>query len=236
MAAHSSILAWRIPWTEEPGGLQSMAGEWSRQESDIDWVSDLLKDWRGTLCRSSELSLPFSPLWYSYMPSLDVWVYMSSESSVLNSAVPLLSVSAPCTAAWKLFPGSCAYSLSRVPLFATPCYYSPPGSSVRGDSPGKNTAVGCHPLLQGIFPTQGSNPGLSHCKWILYCLSQWGSLGIPEWVAYPFSRGSFWPRNQIGVSCVATGFFTICATREALQAVTSANYVDHLICFSSLRI
>ena len=35
---------------------------------------------------------------------------------------------------------------------------SPPGSSVHGDSPGKNTGVGCHALLQGIFPIQGSNP------------------------------------------------------------------------------
>ena len=48
---------------------------------------------------------------------------------------------------------------------------SPPGSSVHGDSPGKNTGVGCHALLQRIFPTQGSNPGLLHCRWILYHLS-----------------------------------------------------------------
>ena len=37
---------------------------------------------------------------------------------------------------------------------------SPPGSSVHGDSPGKNTVEDCHALLQGIFPTQGSSPGL----------------------------------------------------------------------------
>ena len=37
---------------------------------------------------------------------------------------------------------------------------SPPGSFVHGDSPGKNSGVGCHELLQGIFPTQGLNPGL----------------------------------------------------------------------------
>ena len=36
----------------------------------------------------------------------------------------------------------------------------PPGSSAHGDSPGKNTGVGCHAFLQGIFPIQGSNPGL----------------------------------------------------------------------------
>ena len=39
---------------------------------------------------------------------------------------------------------------------------------VHGDSPGKNTVVGFYALLQGIFSTQGSNPGLLHCKWILY--------------------------------------------------------------------
>ena len=39
------------------------------------------------------------------------------------------------------------------------------------DSPGKNTGVGCHFLLQGIFLTQGSNPGLLHCRWALYHLS-----------------------------------------------------------------
>ena len=58
--------------------------------------------------------------------------------------------------------------------------WSLPGSSVHGDSPGKNTGVGCHVLLQGIFPTQGSNPGLPHCRWILYCLSHQGSPCCPE--------------------------------------------------------
>ena len=56
--------------------------------------------------------------------------------------------------------------------------YSPPGSSVHADSPGKNPGVGCHFLLQGIFPTQGANPGLPHCRWILYCLSHQGVLAI----------------------------------------------------------
>ena len=55
-----------------------------------------------------------------------------------------------------------------------------PGSSVHRDSPGKNTSLGCHALLQGIFPTQGSNPGLPHCRRILYHLSQQRSLGDPQ--------------------------------------------------------
>ena len=92
---------------------------------------------------------------------------------------------------------------------------SPPGSSVHGDSPGKNTRVGSHALLQGNFPTQGLNPGLPHCRWILYHLSYQGSPRILEWVAYPFSRGSSWPRNRTGVSCIADRFFTSWATREA---------------------
>ena len=45
---------------------------------------------------------------------------------------------------------------------------SPPGPSVHEDSPGKNTGVGCHALLQGIFLTEGLNPGLPHCRQILY--------------------------------------------------------------------
>ena len=49
--------------------------------------------------------------------------------------------------------------------------------SVHGDSPGKNTGVGCHALLQGIFPTQELNRGLLHCRWILYQLSYQRSPG-----------------------------------------------------------
>ena len=92
---------------------------------------------------------------------------------------------------------------------------SPPGSSIQGDSPGKNTWVGCRALLQGIFPTQGLNSGLPHCRQILYHLSHQGSPRILEWVAYPFSRGSSQPRNWTLVSYTAGGFFTSWASREA---------------------
>ena len=71
------------------------------------------------------------------------------------------------------------------------------------------------PFSRGIFPIQGSNPGLLHCRWILYQLSHQGSPRILEWVAYPFSRRSSRPKNQTGVSCIAGGFFTNWATREA---------------------
>ena len=68
--------------------------------------------------------------------------------------------------------------------------HSLPGSSVHGDSPSKNTGVGCHAPLQRIPPTQGSNPGLPHCRQILYPVSHKRSTGILESVAHPFSRGS----------------------------------------------
>ena len=61
------------------------------------------------------------------------------------------------------------------PILCDPLDYSPPGSSVHRDSPDKNTGVGCHALLQRIFPTQGSHPGLLHCRQFLYCLSHQGS-------------------------------------------------------------
>ena len=64
------------------------------------------------------------------------------------------------------------------------------------------------PFSRGSSPMKGSNPGLPHCRQILYHLSHQGSPRILGWVACPFSRGSFRPRNQIRVSHIASGFFT----------------------------
>ena len=64
--------------------------------------------------------------------------------------------------------GAAVLHRSAVSNALDPRDWSPPGSSVHGDSPGTNTGVGCHALLQGIFPTQGLNPGLLHCRWVLY--------------------------------------------------------------------
>ena len=83
------------------------------------------------------------------------------------------------------------------------------------NSPGQNTGVDSLFLLQGILPTQGLNPGLPHCRQILYQLSHKGSPRILEWVAYPFSKGSSQPRNWTGVFCIASWSFINWATREA---------------------
>ena len=97
-------------------------------------------------------------------------------------------------------------SLSRVQLFANRWTWN---------SLGQNTGVGSLSLLQWIFPTQGLNPGLPHCRQILYQHILYPR--ILEWVAYPFSSRSSWPRNQTGVFCIAGRFFTNWVNREALQ-------------------
>ena len=71
----------------------------------------------------------------------------------------------------------------------------PHGQYSSWNSSGQNTGVGNRSFLQGIFPTQGSNPGLWHCGWILYQLSHQGSPRILEWVVHPFS----WDLSDPGI-------------------------------------
>ena len=66
------------------------------------------------------------------------------------------------------------------------------------NSPGQNAGVGSLSLLQGIFPTQVLNPGLPHCRQILYQLSHLGSPRILEWVAYPSSADLPDPGIELG--------------------------------------
>ena len=98
--------------------------------------------------------------------------------------------------------------LSRVLTLQPHRLYSP------WNSLGQNTGVGSLSLLQEIFPTQGWNR-LQDCRQILYQLSHKGSPRILEWVAFPFSSGSSWPRDLTRVSLIAGGFFTNWAIREA---------------------
>ena len=104
---------------------------------------------------------------------------------------------------------------------ATPCKRESESRSVVSDSlrphvlytpwnsPGQNIGVGSLSLLLGIFPTQGSNPSLPHWRRILYQLSHKGSPRIPEWVAYPFSRGSSQPRNWTESPALQADFLSV---------------------------
>ena len=133
------------------------------------------------------------------------------QSPALNSPPEQLLVNdLPGPASWSVCV--CVWmSLSHVWL--CDMEYSP------WNSPGQNTGVDSLSLLQGIFPTQGSNSDLPHGRWILYQLSYKGSSGILEWVVYPFSNGSFQPKDPMGISCIAGRFFTNWAIKEGLTVL-----------------
>ena len=119
--------------------------------------------------------LPYSQLFTEY-----IWQKIKKSfvvSSILGKSpkCPLLACASN-TITPPLSVGAvlCLVSQSRL-ILCTPVDCSPPGSCVHGDSPGKNTGVDHHALLQGIFPIHGSNLGHLHCKQILYYLSHQGS-------------------------------------------------------------
>ena len=89
--------------------------------------------------------------------------------------------------------------------------------SLPAEPPGKpkNTRVGSLSLLRQVFLTQELNWGLQHCRQSLYQLCHKRSPRILEWVTYLFPSGSPRPRNWTRVSCIAGGFFTNGAIKEA---------------------
>ena len=153
-----------------------------------------------TLCNPIDCSPPGSPVTGILQARTLEWVAISF-SNAWKSKVKVKSLSrawllaTPWTAAYQA-PPSMGFSRqvywSGLPLPSPWYIYSP------WNSPGQNIGVGSLSLLQRIFPTQGSNPGLLHCELILYQLSHQGSPRILEWVAYPFSSESSHPRNWTG--------------------------------------
>ena len=105
---------------------------------------------------------------------------------------------------------------------ATP-WTNTPGSSVHENSSGKNAGVGCHALLQGIFLTQGLNPGLPHCKQTLYPLSDQGSLKIAQLCPNSFQPHGILPSQNAGV-----GTFPFSRSSQPRDEPRSALQVDSL--------
>ena len=106
---------------------------------------------------------------------------------------------------------------------------SPPVSSVHGDSPGKNTGVGCHFLLQGSsWPRDWTRVSHIAGRLITLCATTCSPPGVSvhgifqakllEWFAISFSRGLSWPRDWSLVACTAGRFFTNWATRKAQRS------------------
>ena len=123
MATHSSVLAWRIPGTGEPGGLPSLGSHRVRH------------DWSDLAVAAAAVAVYIYQCYSPNLSLLGICVFVCvNHSGMYDFAIP-----------WTIACLLCLWN-----------------------APGKNTRVGSHALLQGIFLTQGSNPGLLHCRQILY--------------------------------------------------------------------
>ena len=98
----------------------------------------------------------------------------SLYQGIFTSLAPSQGVAVMCSLHWG--PPSVGVSSSVVSDSLWPHGLRPASLLCPWDSPGKNTGMNSHFLLQGIFQTQGSNPGLLHWRQILYCLSHQGDL------------------------------------------------------------
>ena len=115
------------------------------------------------MCRFQSCIDPFSRAWY--------WFFKNNSSNT-RWDIYMNKFCLPC----------CHCLVTQLCLtLCDPMNCSPLVSFVHGDSPDKNTGVVCHAVLQGIIPSQGSNPGLLQCRWVLYHLSHKGSPRTLGW-------------------------------------------------------
>ena len=202
-SVHGILQARILEWVAIPF---SRGSSWPRDQTQVSYIARAIREdhliksgieiigslrpWEGYFI--SHLLLLLGCLPVSQLKSL----HNFQSSSSLKDGEPILFPSSP-----MRIPRSSTFMLSFVVVlclvtqlcltFCDPMDYSPPGSSVHGDSPGKNTGVGCHALLQGIFPIQRLSPDLPNCKQTLYHLSHQGSPKILEWVSLSLLQGNF---------------------------------------------
>ena len=126
-------------------------------------------DW-GMLCYVLNANRPFQPIYTEL--ALEVFNNFQFEADSVIRIKPFVEQNKCKTLCKKLYKDSESHSVVSDP-------FQPRGLYSPWNSPGQNTGVGSFSLLQGIFPTQGSNPGRPHCRQILYQLSYQGSFLIP---------------------------------------------------------
>ena len=132
-----------------------------------DWSSDVCSDL--TLCKPMNRSTPGLPV-HHQLPEF-TQTHALRVSDAIQPSHPLSSPSPP---AFIRTPVPRHWEKRILKIFSQglfPWRWQPTRLTCPSDSPGKNTGVGCHFLLQRIFPTQGSNLGLPHCRQMLYHLS-----------------------------------------------------------------
>ena len=142
----------------------------------------------------SSFILPYLHLYITNLTEKPIYLQSSNTSSQVFILVDFCKDSSLCMETSHLGSFLCCAVLCLVaqscPILCDPMDCRLPGSPIHGDFPGKNTGVGCHFLHQGIFPIQGSNPGLQHCRQTLYPLSPQGSPGIYILYTNKFSKCS----------------------------------------------
>ena len=175
MSTYSSILAWRIPMTEEPGRLQSIG--WQR----------VWHDWSDLAHTQAHMHMYISwrvceTYWKGNREEGDIkvlvwhlkhragWDHLKQEHS---EKIKIVFQDSNIWSEMKELKFSCSVmSNSLQPRGLQPTRILHPW-----DFPGKSTGVGCHFLLQRIFPTSGLNPGLPHCR---QTLTVWATREVLE--------------------------------------------------------
>ena len=185
MVTHVGTLALRIPWIQDPGGLHSHSV--AQSQTPRKQLSMSTQGSKSPAVTPAELSAALAQVFviqFSVMCSLAfplaLWVTLSrvnvfpfatshKQCLLLPFAAKNLGMEYETLVTFNLekWKQSCSVVSDSLP----PHGLYPTRLLCPWDSPGKNTRVGCHFLVQGIFPTQGWNSGLLHCRQILYCLS-----------------------------------------------------------------
>ena len=112
------------------------------------------------------------------------------------------------------------------PALCDPMVCSPPGFSVPGNSPGKNTGVGSHCCLQGIFPTQGSNQGLLHCRQTLYRLSHQGSPRVGGREENSTYGGKSWTSQDLAKQMYSSTASSLSSKRQPMSLADSSKLIQ----------
>ena len=182
MATHSSILAWRIPWTKEPGRLQSWGCKELETAEQLTLFRYLRVDWKACHMITEVMSclllikyINYSHAFHSILSLVYSWNTLPKFFLIfqrfiifLETGFLIMTIVSNTTSFTNIYlrPDT-SLVLDQIPKFIT-LFLCP------WDSPGKNTGVGCHSLLQGIFPTQG--------RWTqVSCMGRWGLYHWATW-------------------------------------------------------
>ena len=172
MATHSSIHAWRIPWTR---------GVWWATVHGFAKTRTWLSDFTFTLlCITRRknlgvLSWKLVSLWlnnHDHLANFLVFASLRLKAHQLKGRLHPLEKGL-CSV--LVYACVCAKPLQSCPDLCNSMDCSSSDSSCPWDSPGMNTGVGCHVLLPGVLLSQGLDPCLLHCRLFLYPLSHLGS-------------------------------------------------------------